>query len=111
MSKALVGKESVMKKHPDLDITAIHGSIFEEKYDVEFYTQFDFILCALDNALAREHLGRMCLKSNRILVDAGTGGFSGQANVVKRFSYQCNNCQPSKGAPQYAVCTIRASPS
>lgn len=25
--------------------------------------------------------------------------------------HQCNNCQPSKGAPQYAVCTIRASPS
>lgn len=39
-----MGKESVMKKHPDLDITAVHGSIFEgniivilEKFDVEFY--------------------------------------------------------------------------
>lgn len=27
--KSLVGKESVLKKHPELDITAIHGSIFE----------------------------------------------------------------------------------
>ncbi|CAD8086854.1 unnamed protein product [Paramecium sonneborni] len=80
-----------------------------EKYDVEFYTQFDFVLCALDNAQAREHLGRMCLNNKKIMVDAGTGGFSGQ--VIKRFLYQCNNCQPSKGAPQFAVCTIRASPS
>jgi hypothetical protein len=37
MSKALVGKESVMKKNPTLDITAIHGSIFDPAYDVNFY--------------------------------------------------------------------------
>lgn len=47
------------------------------QFDVEFYSKFDVVFCALDNALAREHLGRMCLKSNKILVDAGTGGFGG----------------------------------
>lgn len=35
------------------------------------------VFCALDNAAAREHLGRMCIKSAKIMIDAGTGGFNG----------------------------------
>ena len=76
-----------MKKDPTLDITAINASIFERitiinirskaRFDVTFYLQFDLVFSALDNVEAREHLNSMCIKTNRILIDAGTTGFGG----------------------------------
>ncbi len=77
MSKAQVGKESVLKKDATLDIIAIHASIYETRFDTSFYRQFDVVFCALDNVEAREHLGKMCIRSNRVMIDAGTSGFNG----------------------------------
>jgi ubiquitin-like 1-activating enzyme E1 B len=37
MSKAQVGKESVLKKDATLDIIAIHASIYETRFDTSFY--------------------------------------------------------------------------
>lgn len=37
-SKAEIGRESVLIKNQDLDITAIKGSIFEDRFDVGFFS-------------------------------------------------------------------------
>jgi ubiquitin-like 1-activating enzyme E1 B len=50
---------------------------FLAEFDIKFYSQFDLVFCALDNNAAREHLSLMCIRSNKIMIDAGTGGFNG----------------------------------
>lgn len=75
MSKSEVGKESALLKDPKLEITALHASIFD--FDVTFFKQFHMVYCALDNNAAREQLGKMCIKANVVMIDAGTGGYNG----------------------------------
>jgi ubiquitin-like 1-activating enzyme E1 B len=85
-------------------------SIFANKYDAAFFSQFDIIVSALDNVAARRHLSEMAIKVGKPIVDAGTEGFSGQAKAVKRFLNDCHNCIPQVKEESFAVCTIRNTP-
>ena len=110
-SKAEVVRECILAVNPNLDIIAYKASIFDNKFDINFYRQFDVVYCALDNKEAREHLGKMCTRSYRKLVDAGTQGYSGQVKSQVNYIYECNHCKPIPPPQTYAMCTIRNDPS
>lgn len=60
-----------------------------------FYQQFDYVISALDSIKAREYLARRCTEYGKVMVDAGTAGFYGQAYASVRFVTGCHNCQTS----------------
>ena len=47
--KAIVAKETASNFNPHVNITAIHGNIKEQQYDVDWFGSFDLVLNALDN--------------------------------------------------------------
>jgi ubiquitin-like 1-activating enzyme E1 B len=110
-SKAEVARECILEINPGLEIEAFKASIFEERFNLSFYLKFDVVFCALDNKEAREHLGKMCTMSNRVLVDAGTQGYSGQVKTQIRGLFECNHCKPIPPPQTFAICTIRNDPS
>jgi len=63
-SKALVAKETASNFNPHVKITAIHGNIKEQQYDVAWFEGFDLVMNALDN------LGELCLPNLGCLFSA-----------------------------------------
>ena len=111
MSKAQVAKESVLKLCPSANIKAIHDSIFNPDYNVQFFKQFDLVLNALDNLAARNHVNRMCLAGNIPLIESGSAGYLGQVTVIKKKLTECYECNPAPRQKSFPGCTIRNTPS
>ena len=57
-SKAEVAKQSALQFNPKANITAIHASIFDPEYNVDFFSRFALVMNALDNRTARNHVNR-----------------------------------------------------
>lgn len=111
-SKALVAKDSVLKFNPLVDIDAFHASIYEERFDVDFYKKHAIVLNALDNVAARQHVNRMCLAANVPLIESGTAGYLGQVSVHIKDKTACYDCSPKDSMKKtFPVCTIRSTPS
>ena len=70
--KAQTTKEVILGYNPNLKIDAYHAKIQDPRFDINFFRNFDYVFCALDNKDAREHLGRMFIQSGRDMIDAGT---------------------------------------
>lgn len=94
-----------------MEINALHDTIFNPDYDVDFYRKFDIVLNALDNRAARNHVNRMCLAAERCLLDAGTSGYLGQCDVIRKGETECYECRPKSSQRTYPACTIRNTPS
>jgi ubiquitin-like 1-activating enzyme E1 B len=107
-SKALVGKESVLKFNPNVNIHAHHQSIFE--FNLDWFKEFSLVLNALDNVAARRHVNLMCLAANIPLIESGTAGYLGQVTVHQRMT-MCYDCTPKSAPKTFPVCTIRSTPS
>ncbi|EGD75511.1 hypothetical protein PTSG_06582 [Salpingoeca rosetta] len=110
-SKAKVARESVLRFNPSLSITAHHANIFEDKFSLGFFEQFDLVMNALDNLKARNHVNRMCLAANKPLIESGSAGYLGQVTVISKGKTECYECQPKPPPKQYPACTIRNTPS
>lgn len=61
-------------QNKQLNVTPIHGSILNQDYDINFFKQFSFVINALDNRQARNHVNRMCLAADIPLIESGTEG-------------------------------------
>lgn len=48
-SKAEIATKVVKQFCPEINLTFDHNSIFEEKFHIEFFKKFDFVMNALDN--------------------------------------------------------------
>uniref|UniRef100_A0AAG5D958 SUMO-activating enzyme subunit n=1 Tax=Anopheles atroparvus TaxID=41427 RepID=A0AAG5D958_ANOAO len=110
-SKAKVARDSALGFNPNAKIKAYHDSIMSNNYGVNFFQQFTLVLNALDNRAARNHVNRMCLTSGIPLIESGTAGYNGQAELIKRGLTQCYECKPVPGQKSYPGCTIRNTPS
>lgn len=108
-SKALVAREAAQRFNPNVKLVAYHSDI--KTFPVSFYRQFDLVFNALDNLDARRHVNRMCVASDRILIESGTTGFNGQVQVIKRGVTACYDCTPKEVPKSFPVCTIRSTPS
>ncbi|XP_065644204.1 SUMO-activating enzyme subunit 2 [Hydra vulgaris] len=110
-SKACIAKESVLSLKPNLNITALHDTIISSEYNVDFFQKFDFVLNALDNKIARNHVNRMCLAADVPLIESGSAGYLGQVTLIKKGFTECYECQPKPSNKTYPGCTIRNTPS
>lgn len=54
---------------------------FSNDYGVSYFKQFNIVLNALDNRVARNHVNRMCLAADVPLIETGTAGYAGQVSL------------------------------
>ncbi|PBJ75913.1 ubiquitin-activating enzyme [Trypanosoma cruzi cruzi] len=93
-------------------IRAHHADIKNEAYDDAFFSQFALVLNALDNVSARQHVNRMCMRTDVPLIESGTMGYNGQVQPIIRGLYECYDCHPKAvNQKTVAVCTIHARPT
>lgn len=109
--KAFVAKETASQFNPSVNIEAHHASIFDSKYNVEFFEGFDLVFNALDNLAARRHVNKMCLAADVPLIESGTTGFNGQVQAIKKGVTECYDCNPKPVQKSFPICTIRSTPS
>lgn len=69
----------MMKKVIKLEIWNI---FFSNDYGVSYFKQFQIVMNALDNRVARNHVNRMCLAANVPLIETGTAGYAGQVRSI-----------------------------
>ncbi|CEL94275.1 unnamed protein product [Vitrella brassicaformis CCMP3155] len=108
--KSTVAKESVASFSPHTRIQAHLGNIMEPRFACRYFSQFDVVLNALDNAKARSYVNSICIATERPLIESGTTGFKGQVRVIGG-DVECYECQVQTNTEQtFAVCTIRSTP-
>ncbi|KAL4706205.1 hypothetical protein ACJJTC_018389 [Scirpophaga incertulas] len=110
-SKAQVAKDSALSFNPNVNIVAHHDSVISNDYGVSYFKQFNIVMNALDNRVARNHVNRMCLAANIPLIETGTAGYAGQVELIKKGLTQCYECQPKAPQKTFPGCTIRNTPS
>ena len=110
MSKAIVAADAVKVFNPEVNITAHHGNIKDPKFGIDYFKQFTLVMNALDNVDARRHVNRICLSSDRFLIDSGTTGYKGQVQPIKKGVTVCYECKPKQTQKVYPTCTIRSTP-
>ncbi|KPJ02113.1 SUMO-activating enzyme subunit 2 [Papilio xuthus] len=110
-SKAQVAKDSALSFNPNVNIVAHHDSVISNDYGVSYFKQFNIVMNALDNRVARNHVNRMCLAANVPLIETGTAGYAGQVELIKKGLTQCYECQPKAPQKTFPGCTIRNTPS
>ncbi|KAF7356767.1 Uba2 [Mycena venus] len=110
-SKALVAAQTAAPFNPNVQITPIYGNIKEPQYDLEWFSQFDIVLNALDNLDARRHVNKMCMATQIPLVESGTAGYLGQVQPLIKDKTECFDCIPKPTPKTFPVCTIRSTPS
>uniref|UniRef100_A0A8R1UCL2 SUMO-activating enzyme subunit n=1 Tax=Pristionchus pacificus TaxID=54126 RepID=A0A8R1UCL2_PRIPA len=113
-SKAEVATAAGLRIAPDAEVKIVfdHDSIFSEKFNYEFFKQFAFVLNALDNRSARNHVNRMCMSTHVPLIDGGTAGYLGQVRTMVRGATECYECVPKdENKKSFPGCTIRNTPS
>ncbi|XP_034831088.1 SUMO-activating enzyme subunit 2 [Maniola hyperantus] len=110
-SKAQVAKDSALSFNPNVNIIAHHDSVISNDYGVSYFKQFNIVMNALDNRVARNHVNRMCLAAHIPLIETGTAGYAGQVELIKKGLTQCYECQPKAPQKSYPGCTIRNTPS
>lgn len=108
--KAEVAAEAVKQFRPDAKIVAHHGNVKDSKYGLEFVSQFDVVVNALDNLEARRHVNRLCLAAEKPLLEAGSTGHLGQVTVIRKGQTECFECQAKPTQKVYPYCTIRSTP-
>lgn len=108
--KAEVAAEAVKQFRPDAKIVAHHGNVKDSQYGLEFVSQFDVVVNALDNLEARRHVNRLCLAAEKPLLEAGSTGHLGQVTVIRKGQTECFECQAKPTQKVYPYCTIRSTP-
>jgi ubiquitin-like 1-activating enzyme E1 B len=92
---------------------AHHGNVCDTtQFHAEFVKQYDIVLNALDNVIARRRVNRLCLATSVPLIEAGTTGYLGQVTTIhKPSNTACYECQTQETGKVYPICTIRSTPS
>jgi ubiquitin-like 1-activating enzyme E1 B len=109
-SKAEVAAEIMKEMAPTIEIKVYNSSIFESQFDSSFFSKFDAVILALDNAEARSHVNKQCLKTGTVVFESGTHGFSGQTYAILPGLSRCYDCFPREAPKTMQICTIRTFP-
>lgn len=80
-------------------------------FELEWFSNFDFVFNALDNIAARSYVNKMCLFSKIPCIDTGTTGFEGQVITTFPGETECYECTGKETPKTFPVCTIRSTPS
>lgn len=109
-SKAQTAADVVKSFASDVQITALHANVRENRFDVDFLRQFNLVLNGLDNLEARRHVNRLCLAAGLPLVESGTAGYLGQVTIHMKGKTECFECQPKPTPKSFPICTLRNTP-
>ncbi|KAJ2755083.1 E1 ubiquitin-activating protein uba2 [Coemansia pectinata] len=110
--KSEVAIQAIRDFNPGIDAHARQANIKEPTFDVDWFSQFDLVLNALDNLEARRHVNTMCLAAHVPLIESGTAGYLGQVTVIKGGETECFECHPKPVERKtFPICTIRSTPS
>jgi ubiquitin-like 1-activating enzyme E1 B len=95
------------------EYVAHHGNVCDNtQFNVQYVSQFNLVLNALDNVTARRRVNRLCLAAKVPLIEAGTTGYLGQVKVIDKASnLECYECVTQEAQKVYPICTIRSTPS
>lgn len=110
-AKAIVARETALKFNPNVNIDAHLANIMDKDFDIPWFQKFGIVFNALDNLDARRYVNRMCLTANVPLIESGTMGFVGQAQVIVPGKTECVDCTTKEAPKTYPICTIRSTPS
>jgi ubiquitin-like 1-activating enzyme E1 B len=114
MPKCTVACQVAANMAPDaVEYIAHHGNVCDnDKFNVQYVSQFNLVLNALDNVVARRRVNRLCLAASVPLIEAGTTGYLGQVKVIDKASnVACYECVTQETQKVYPICTIRSTPS
>jgi NEDD8-activating enzyme E1 len=118
--KSHVAAQFVMQRVQGVKITP--HTDFVQKFDEDFFRQFQVIIAGLDNVEARRWINSMVHQINEpalgeegvstFLIDGGTEGFQGQARVIVPYVTACYECTMDTLPPDdtYPLCTIKETP-
>lgn len=109
--KSEVAKDSILQHYPDVSIKAHFRSIIDSELCVSWFKNFNLVINALDNVTARIHVNRMCLAAEIPLIESGTHGYEGQAELIIKGLTKCYECEPKEKPKTFPSCTIRNTPS
>ncbi|XP_014215727.1 SUMO-activating enzyme subunit 2 [Copidosoma floridanum] len=110
-SKAAIACETALSFNSNIKIAYHHDNIMQSDYGLQYFQQFTFVMNALDNRAARNHVNRMCLAADVPLIESGTAGYDGQVELIKKSMTQCYECIPKVAQKTFPGCTIRNTPS
>lgn len=108
-SKVDVSRCIYEKMVDNSEITALNCNIMTEKFDIDFFQQFDVVLNCLDNVKTRSYINLRCRISNVPLIDGGSAGFFGQSMIF--FKNECYDCEPKIEQKIHPICTIKGIPT
>jgi ubiquitin-activating enzyme E1 C len=115
--KAEVAARSIEERCGNVKVTAHYGRI--QDYSLEFYRQFDMIICGLDSIESRRWMNAMLFQifqeqTDRIIpmLDGGTEGFKGHVRIIIPEKTACFECTLDAFPPQttYPICTLAHTP-
>ncbi|KAJ1945930.1 E1 ubiquitin-activating protein uba2, partial [Linderina macrospora] len=110
--KAEVAVQAICEFNPGIDAHAQQANIKDTRFDVDWFSQFDLVLNALDNLDARRHVNIKCLAAGVPLIESGTAGYLGHSTVIKGGETECFDCQEKPLEQKtFPVCTIRSTPT
>jgi len=111
--KSDIAKKNILKYRPDegLNIETHVGNIKDTKnFGIDFFSQFNIVMNALDNIDARTHVNRMCHLLNIPLVNSGSEGYLGNVQTSLKNLTPCYNCIVKNNTKSIPICTLRSRP-
>lgn len=118
--KAHATADYLKEKAPTVKVVSYSETIINpRRFGPCFFAQYDAVVTCLDAFAPRKYVGEMCWFSNRLLVDAGTSGFSGSVTGYPPTSYwnpndpviECYNCYNRDTRIEIPICTMKNKPT
>ncbi|XP_066469521.1 ubiquitin-like modifier-activating enzyme 7 isoform X2 [Tiliqua scincoides] len=112
--KSEVAAAAIKLMNSNVNVTAQQnqvGSETESFYGADFFLGLDGVATALDSLEAREYVGERCVQFLKPLLDSGTSGTNGHAQVSVPFVTESYGHSPDPDKRGFPHCTLRYFPS
>ncbi|KAH0792660.1 ubiquitin-like 1-activating enzyme E1 B [Histomonas meleagridis] len=110
-SKARVLALNVTRLFPTIQIMGLTMDVLSNDFNLSFIGNFNFVFCAVDNISAREKVNKLCVFSNKPLIDCASSGRFAQSIPIFPFITSCFSCTPTvEPTGPKITCTIRSTP-
>ncbi|XP_053151848.1 ubiquitin-like modifier-activating enzyme 7 isoform X2 [Hemicordylus capensis] len=112
--KSEVAAAAIKLMNPNVNVTAHQNQVGRDSeclYGDDFFLGLDGVASALDSLKAREYVGERCVQYLKPLLDSGTAGTKGHAQVFVPFVTEPYGHSQDLEEREYALCTLRHFPS
>ena len=113
-SKSLIACNAIKKMNHDFNCISSNQKVEESTehiFNEQFWKSRDFIICGLDNAIARNYVNKKCHKYKKTFLDAGTNGTKGRITVVIPFVTTQAEYPESQNMNNFLSCTLKFFPT